>query len=102
MTLKIDTHTLADKLGVPSVPFGMITHIQGKNADGVIKILREQGLKFLGFYERVPLPEPNVIYLNVDGQILGTKAQSPKVDTGCLPPKPEGYKDGHRLILYDI
>ena len=101
MTLKIDTQTLAHKLGVSDVPVGSETVISNRRVEEVIETLREQGLKFLGYYKSGPfVHEPNVVYLNVQGQILGAKAWNPQADTGCLPPKPEGYKDGHRWVPY--
>ena len=104
MTLKIDTSTLADRLGVPEIQAGRVIKVRSKGADEIMEILREQGLKVLDHFTKLrPFsPENNLYYFSaeIDRLIICAKAPNPRVDMDSLPRKPEGYKDGYRWISY--
>ena len=103
----INTGTLATHQGVPDVRPGTITEVKGTLND-VLDFLAQHNL-VLEVYDRKNGPKPNVYYFSVDGQILGAVPETfpaaesgptreKKGYTGHNPPKPEGYKDGHRWI----
>ena len=93
-----DSRNLANKLGVAEIRHGEVTPIDGRSVDEVIETIRGQGLKFLGYHYPQDKRESNAVYLGVGDQVLAAKAWNSPTDMVSLPPKPEGYKDGHRWL----
>ena len=106
MSTGTNTDTLAEKLGVIAVPVGKVINVENRTVEQVVGAIEDADLEFLGRYDRNKrlIPQENVYYFNVDGQLLGAidpkTPAVPATSDARMPPKPNGYKDGGRWFPY--